>query len=374
MVPRRPGGAVTPDVIRAALHRVRLPLRRAHRAAHGEEAVRDLVLVEVERADGVVGWGECSALARPTYSSEHTAGAWLVLRDHLLPASLAGRSSDVVGHPMASAALASALLDARLREAGVGLAAHLARVAEMDSRPVVGRTAVVGLHDEVDGVLVAVERHLDGGAEAVKLKITPHRAQLDALRAVRSSWPELAVAVDWNGSADDEALVAADAVGLTYHEQPAPAHHLVASARFAARVETPVALDESIEGIGSLEAVVALGAGTIVNLKPARAGGPEGAVAMLAQLRSLGLGWFVGGMLESGIGRAAALAVAALADDRTSPPTDLGPSQQYFDLDVAGPVVVDASGRLQVPARPGIGVDVHRSVLDEVRTDHLELS
>lgn len=56
------------------LVRVRLPLRTPLRAADGTESVRDLVLVRVILGDGTSGWGECSALARPTYTAEHTAG------------------------------------------------------------------------------------------------------------------------------------------------------------------------------------------------------------------------------------------------------------------------------------------------------------
>ena len=41
------------------LVRVQVPLVRAHRAAHGHEELRDVVLVEWTRADGVSGWGEC---------------------------------------------------------------------------------------------------------------------------------------------------------------------------------------------------------------------------------------------------------------------------------------------------------------------------
>ena len=37
----------------------------------------------------------------------------------------------------------------------------------------------------------------------------------------------------------------------------------------------PIALDESITSLGALDAAVALGAGTVVNVKPARCGGPH---------------------------------------------------------------------------------------------------
>jgi O-succinylbenzoate synthase len=72
-------------------------------------------------------------------------------------------------------------------------------------------------------------------------------------------------------------------------------------------------------------------------------------------------------MLETGIGRASAVAFAAhVAATHRGPekatlsvpplPTDLGPSQQYFDSDLTSPIVVDERGRIVAPTGPGIGV------------------
>ena len=116
------------------LHRVRLPLVTPLVSAHGTETERDVVLVRVELDSGEVGWGECSTLARPTYTSEYTAGAWVTLRDELAPALLAGRRSDVVGHPMAAAGVATAQADADLRRVDRSLADQLGRTLKAAPR------------------------------------------------------------------------------------------------------------------------------------------------------------------------------------------------------------------------------------------------
>ena len=61
---------------------------------------------------------------------------------------------------------------------------------------------------------------------------------------------------------------------------------------------------------------------------------------------------------DSGIGRAAATAVASL--DGCTLPTDLGPSTAYVGeaAELCTPVRCDAAGRLLVPTGPGIGVTV----------------
>jgi O-succinylbenzoate synthase len=89
-----------------------------------------------------------------------------------------------------------------------------------------------------------------------------------------------------------------------------------------------------------------------VNVKPARLGGIEAAVLLADRAAELGVDAFVGGMLESGIGRAAAVALAGRPG--WAFPTDLGPSSRYFDEDVCAPIRGNAFA-VGVPTGPGIG-------------------
>ena len=356
---------------RITLRLVRLPLRTPLRSAHGTEVDRELVLVEATRADGASGWGECSALTRPTYTGEYAAGAWRVLRDELAPAALAGREAGVVGHPMAEAAMAGAVRDASLRARGRSLVDHVA-VSLGRPRPAVPTTVVVGRgagDDPIDGVVDRVAAAVDAGAALVKLKVTPRPDDLEGVNAVRRTFPDLDLAVDGNGSLDLRSVRRLEAAHLAYVEQPAPADDLLASVEIARSGGTPVALDESIGSVDDLRIAAALGGGHLVNVKPARLGGTDRAVEVVLAARDLGWGCFVGGMLESGIGRSAALAVAA--SELCAVPTDLGPSARYVDQDVTEPIVADGAGRVVVPAGPGLGVDVDPDALDRCTLDRL---
>ena len=121
------------------LRRVELPLLRPFEAAHSSERKRDLLLVRV-RTDTGDGWGECGALAAPTYTSEYVDGAEAVVRDHLAPRLLAAGSltaegvagllAPIKGHRMAKATLETAILDAQLRREGRSLAAWLGATAD----------------------------------------------------------------------------------------------------------------------------------------------------------------------------------------------------------------------------------------------------
>jgi O-succinylbenzoate synthase len=65
-------------------------------------------------------------------------------------------------------------------------------------------------------------------------------------------------------------------------------------------------------------------------------------------------------MLETGVGRAANVALASLPGFTL--PADLSASDRYFHRDVTEPFVL-ADGHLTVPAGPGIGVRPDRDVL-----------
>ncbi|HSL57043.1 MAG TPA: o-succinylbenzoate synthase [Acidimicrobiales bacterium] len=342
-------GPVAARPVRVELRRVALATPAPFASAHGTEHERRSILVRAVDAEGVEGWGECPALARPTYTGEWHLGAWQVLVDEIVPAVLAGEPDPTRGHPMASGAVEAACLDLALRRQGRSLADALGA-----TRAAVDTTEVIGL-GTVDEIVARVAAAVQRGHRSVKLKIHPG-SDLDPLRAVRATWPDLSVAADANGSyADDlDRLPLLDEVGLTYLEQPLAPDDLVGHATLVARLRTPVALDESASSAGAVAAALALGAADVVNIKPARLGGLLAARRVHDLVVDRGSAAFVGGMLELGVGRAAALAVAALPG--CGLPTDLGPSARYVVDDVTEPLVLGPGATLAVPDGPGIGV------------------
>lgn len=342
------------------LYRVRLPLIRPFRAAHGSREVREAVLVRAVTSDAE-GWGECVAPEEPTYVPEYLDGELEVLRRFLLPAvlgaaddplgGLAGAAARVQGHAMAKAALEAALLDAQLRARGVPLAAHLGA-----ERATIDAGVAVGMAPSVSALVEEVAAWVEAGYRFVKLKIAPGWDAVP-VGAVRERFPGLDLAADANGSyrgADATALRPLDDFGLTLIEQPLPPEDLLGHAELRARLQTPVCLDESITSAEAAATAIRLGACAVVNLKAARVGGVAEARRVHDVCRDAGVPLRYGGMLETGIGRAASLAVAALPGFTL--PGDLAASARYYERDLTVPFVLEG-GRLRVPAGPGIGVD-----------------
>lgn len=375
------------------LWRVAVPLRLPFEAAHGTEDERHSVLIAVRRADGGLGWGECVALTRPTYTHEYAAGAFALLRDVVAPAVLeaGGEPTGAVQrarkaarwHPMAAAGMEGALVDGALRARGRALVDWLRSpdalavgVGAVGAVGALARTVVIGRQPTMDALLSAVERARVGGAAMVKLKLAgPDDA--DAVTIVRRTWPDLALAADANGAlvpsdgSPLQDLTWIDGLGLTYLEQPCPADDLLASARLARRLTTPIALDESVTTPAMAQLAHQLGAGAILNVKPARLGGFAPTRALVDWARVNGVDAFCGGMVELGIGRATAAACAAL--DGLTLPTDLGPSASYVVEDLTDPIVVDDAGRLVVPRGVGCGVDPHVDRLRAATREHVTI-
>ena len=135
-------------------------------------------------------------------------------------------------------------------------------------------------------------------------------------------------------------------------------------------IPTPVCLDESIISVATADSAIAFGATSVINIKPGRVGGYLEAKAIHDLCRERGIPVWCGGMLETGIGRAANVALAALPGFML--PGDTSASSRYFATDITEPFVLD-DGRLTVPTGPGIGVDPIPALLAEFTTWSAEI-
>jgi O-succinylbenzoate synthase len=361
------------------LRRLELPLVAPFRTSFGTEHHRDVLLVRALGADGAEGWGECVAGISPGYSAEYVDGAHEVIRRFLLPALAPHAELDatlvehalatVKGHPMAKAAVQTAVLDAQLRTAGLPLSTYLGAV-----RPTVAAGVSVGIMDSIPELLDAVDGYLAAGYVRIKLKIEPGW-DVAPVRAVRERFGDILLQVDANTAytlADARLLAQLDPFELLLMEQPLPEDDVRGHAALARLVRTPICLDESITSARAAADAIALGAAAIVNIKPGRVGGYLEARRIHDVCVANGVPVWAGGMLETGIGRAANVALAALPGFTL--PGDTSASDRYFARDITAPFVLE-DGALRVPTGPGIGVTPDADELARVTTsvEHVTL-
>ena len=362
------------------LRRVAMPLVSPFRTSFGTQTARDILLVRAvttsDRGDAE-GWGECVAMSDPLYSSEYADATADVLRRFLLP-ELAGSADRLEqhgahavasvlhkfkGHRMAKAALEMAVLDAELRTEGRSWARELGAVHDR-----VPSGVSVGILDSIPALLDAVDGYLDAGYVRIKLKIEPGW-DVEPVRAVRERFgDDVLLQVDANTAytlRDAPHLARLDAFDLLLIEQPLEEEDVLGHAELARRISTPVCLDESIVSAQTAAAAISLGACAVINIKPGRVGGYLEAVRIHDLAAAHGLAVWCGGMVETGLGRAANAALGALPGFTL--PGDISASDRFYATDITEPLVLE-DGHMAVPTGPGLGVTPIPEILESVTT------
>lgn len=361
-----------------SLYHIRMPLRAPFETSFGRIDARDAILLQV-RADGLTGYGECVADRDPGYAYETSGTAWLILREFLIPAVLGQdihspsdfqqKVAHVRGHPMAKAGLEMALWDLQGKAEGKSLRELLGGER---SRVEVGVS--VGLQASPAALVSLVKKYLAKGYQRVKIKIKPGRDVGDT-QAVRQAFPELRLQVDANSAYTLEsaaALQPLDDLNLLLIEQPLAEDDLWDHSRLQRRFRTPLCLDESIVNPRHARQALEMGACRVINIKQGRVGGLTNALAIHNLCRQQGVPVWCGGMLETGVGRAANLALASLPGFTL--PGDISATDRYYAQDITQErFELNADSTIDVPDALGLGVTVDRQALERFTLAHCTL-
>jgi O-succinylbenzoate synthase len=349
---------------------IQLPLVRPFRTSFGTQTSREVLIVNVVNENGTTGWAECVAMSQPLYSPEYTYACIDLIKRYLLPAlkeagdftaeEVATILKPFLGGQMAKAALETAILDAQLRDEKKSLAYYLGA-----TKSKVECGVSVGIANNLEALGEEVKSYVDVGYRRIKLKIEPGW-DIEAVKYIRNLYPDIPLQVDANQAYsrnDGKHLARLDEFNLLLIEQPLDEHDILGHALLAKEVKTAICLDESIISLQSAEDALALKATTIINIKPGRVGGYLESVKIHDLCLKNKIPVWCGGMLETGIGRAANLALAALPGFTL--PGDTSASARYFKQDITTPFVME-DGYLSVPNKPGIGVEPDMNFLESI--------
>ncbi|MGD0949053.1 MAG: mandelate racemase/muconate lactonizing enzyme family protein [Candidatus Binatia bacterium] len=330
----------------------------------GVEA-RTGVLIRVRGDDGRVGLGE---------AAPHPLAGEAVLRDMMRsialarevlrlagPNELAGVLDrlEAVQSPEVHAGLEMACWDLASQAAGVPL-------AEMISPTVRQRVPVNALIDRLDpaDAAGAAREFVAQGFCCLKLKVGRNVAE-DAARlaAVRAAvGPQVGLRIDANGVWTlDEALrflPQLAAYDLDYVEQPVADAAVLAQVRRA--VDVPIAADECVTDAAAVQRLAALRAADVIIVKPALLG-LRAAIAVVRTAQACGMNVVVTSVLDTSVGIAAALHLAATLPDPVLPCGLATASLLAGDL--AREPLVPRNGWLEVPRGPGLGIQLDTEML-----------
>lgn len=364
---------------RVNLYHLSMPLRSAFETSFGRIRERECILLEVF-CQGVVGYGECAADKNPGYSYETTSTAWHVLRDCLLP-SLMGIELDlpadmqkpvgwVRGHRMAKAGLEMALWDVLGKQRNQPLSELLGGV-----RQKVAVGVSVGIQESPAVLLKVVEEYLQRGYGRIKVKIKPGR-DVDDVNLLRQAFPDIKLQVDANSAYTLDtasALLPLDELNLLLIEQPLAEDDLWDHSKLQPLLKTPICLDESILEVRHARQALEMGAGRIINIKTGRVGGLSEAKAIHDLCLAAGIPVWCGGMLETGVGRAANLAMAALPGFVL--PGDISATDRYYSQDITHErFELNSDSTINVPVAAGLGVTLDHQALARFAINTLQYS
>jgi O-succinylbenzoate synthase len=260
--------------------------------------------------------------------------------------------ASVKGHQMAKAGLELALWDLIGKREG-----HSLRQLLGGNRTRVEVGVSVGIQPSPAQLVETVAQYLQAGYRRVKIKIKPGRDVEDA-QAVRRAFPDLRLQVDANSAYTLETaqtLLPLDDLGLLLIEQPLAEDDLWDH-------RAPRHARQALE----------MGACRVINIKPGRVGGLSQGVEIHDICQEQGIPVWCGGMLETGVGRAANLAMASLTG--FSLPGDISATDRYYRQDIIQEhFTLNTDSTIDVPASPGLGVNIDPQALAQFTIERTTL-
>jgi O-succinylbenzoate synthase len=302
-----------------------------------------------------------------------------MLRDFLIPAvinqdlnfpqELKKKLNFVRGNPMAKAGLEMSFWDLMGKQKEISLKNLIGGIKE---RVDVGVS--VGIQHSPGELIKVVEGYLNQGYRRVKIKIKPGR-DIGETMAVRNAFPKLRLQVDANSAYTLEnalVLLPLDDLELLLIEQPLSEDDLWDHSKLQPNFKTPICLDESILSARHARQALEMDAARIINIKAGRVGGLSEGIAIHDLCLSRDIPVWCGGMLETGVGRAANLALASLPGFVL--PGDISATDRYYIDDVTNEkFMLNLDSTIDVPNGSGLGVTINSRILERVRVAELSL-
>ena len=353
---------------------VALPLAKPMAMAGVTIAHAQNILVRIEAAGNVVGWGE--AASAPTMTGDTQDGLVAAVRDHLGPL-LVGKNAwqrdelrrvmraALVGNTGAHSAVEMALLDLAGRAAGVPLIALIGGAV----RSAVAPMWLLGNPTPQDDIAEAHAKEREG-FHFFKLKIgtKPIEKEIAATHLLRAALPKVPLCADANcglNLADARRYVTETRdAGLMFVEQPLPPEKYEELVALAKQSPVPIGADESIHSLGDLDAHARAG-GRGVSLKLIKLGGMTAAIEAARACERLKLSANIAAKIaESSIASAAAVHLACGVPD-----VSWGVSLTHFYLaeDLVRRPLPLGSGTVALPTGAGLGVEVDEDAVARYR-------
>jgi L-Ala-D/L-Glu epimerase len=353
---------------------------RAFADAYTGFSVSNAVLVKMYTNEGHIGYGEACAW-EPEFYGETLESVSTTIEKYIAP-KIIGQDPRNINHIMA-------IIDANVAritcaKEGVDLALH----------DLVGKLLNVPVYTLLGGkfrdkIPVASEIGIDTpermaqnaleilalGIRVIKIKgSSDHALDVQRIKAVRAAvGDDIALRLDpnaaWDVNNTIKTMKLVENCNLQLLEQPVPAWDLKGMAHIKNHIGIPLMADESIWTPQDAIRISEYGAATILNIKIAKSCGLHLAKKIEYVAESLGLPCIAGTEIEPGFSLIAKLHLAAsmkihpLASEFTELP--------LLKKNILKHAIEIIDGCVQVPDKPGLGVELNEEVFNECRYNNL---
>ena len=353
-------------------YQIRLPLKYVFETSFGKFKYTSSIIVRFKYRD-YVGYGEIPVEERPWYSYEDVETALHISRDFLSKAILDREYSSVDefnrdlnvirGHNIAKTGHEMAFLDLVAKVVNKPLYKLLGGV-----RNVISSGVSIGVIGNLNELFRQISIFLDFKYQRIKIKIKPGW-DLNVLNAIRREYGDIPLQVDANASYDynlhRDVLRRFDEFNLLMIEQPLHYDDLYFHSLLQREINTPICLDESIKSFYDVLAALKLNSCRVINVKPARVGGILITKMISDYTERHGIPIWIGGLLETGIGKAHLIATATFSNVKY--PSDISGSSRYFEEDIIEPPWTVENGYIKLRDEAGIGVEVLEDKIKKYR-------
>jgi o-succinylbenzoate synthase len=354
----------------------RLPFAEAFGTAQANLRVREGFIIRLDTDSGLTGLGEAAPL--PEFGGGYPADVerWL-----------AGWAPEITGQPLANIeplvagllakggpgaaatafGLETAAFDVLAQAANLPLsqwlATNLINSPDHSATKTVPVNATIG-QPQQQAASEAARQAVAAGFRCVKLKVgmaATVAGEVARVGAVRQAiGPLVKLRLDANGGwtvpQAVETLKALEQFDLELVEQPVAPVDLAGMARVRREVTIPLAADEPVTSLEAARAIIRAESADCLVIKPMVVGGLRVGLEIMELARAAGLGCFVTTTIDSGVGIAAALHLAANLLEPI-PYCGLATASLLTGTLVKQVPLVEG-GRMAVPRKPGLGMEL----------------
>jgi muconate cycloisomerase len=372
---------------------IRLPTRRVHQWANLTTSIGVYVIIKLHTDQGLIGLGEAPVLKdwggdHGKYFGETPQTTVHIINDILAPA-LADQDPSrfesvhalmdkaVKGYPYCKAAIDAALYDV----VGKALKAPAYQLLGGLFRERIPIAHSLGLM-EIDKAVGEAVQAKSEGVKTIKLKAgVDQKRDIELVREIRAAiGADLNICVDANQGYPTAKIAvkiikAMEAYNLLYMEQPVEG--IDQMAEVAGRVDTPIMADESAWTPQDVIEIVKKKAADLISIYTTKPGGMFKAKKLAAVAEAAGLKCNVNGSVETGVGNAANIHLAASTSVVTygcvvpvSTPKGKGKNGIagiYYQDDIIQEPFDYSDGDVVVSSKPGLGVELDEDKLKHYR-------